>query len=285
MEPVTGKSKPNDVYLDANGLRFHYIDWGNTDHPPMLLLHGFMAHAHVWDEFAQGFRDHYHVMALDQRGHGESDWSQEATYTLEDHFLDITTLIETLDLNDLTLVGHSMGGRNALFYTACRPERTKKLILVDARPGNSRQASMVLREHLSLLPLQANSCEEIATVIRDLYPRLSMETCIGMAKYGYRRTEEGKLAPLYDQRMAGQTEKSGFAAVDLWPMMGSVPCPVLVVRGEGSLFLSRDDMRKMCGMLPRAECNEIPGSTHMPAQENPGAFQAAVVDFLRNGEA
>jgi len=63
--------KPKEKYLSVNGIRLHYLDWGNCRLQPILLLHGFMGHAHVWDEFAQTFRAQYHVIALDQRGHGK----------------------------------------------------------------------------------------------------------------------------------------------------------------------------------------------------------------------
>ena len=92
---------PKDKYLKINGLRLHYLDWGTKGHQPMLLLHGFMAHAHVWDDFALRFRNHYHILALDQRGHGESQWAKDVAYTLDDHFSDIYQFIEALGLAGL----------------------------------------------------------------------------------------------------------------------------------------------------------------------------------------
>jgi len=83
------KTNPKDEYVDLNGLRLHYLDWGNDGFQPILLLHGFMAHAHVWDDFALAFRAQYHVIALDQRGHGESQWCEDGAYSISDHFSDI----------------------------------------------------------------------------------------------------------------------------------------------------------------------------------------------------
>ena len=83
-------NKPIDKYATVNGLLFHYVDWGSCPRPSMLLLHGFMGHARVWDVLATQFRNRYHVIALDQRGHGESEWSTKGAYTLDDHFSDIT---------------------------------------------------------------------------------------------------------------------------------------------------------------------------------------------------
>jgi len=106
--------KPEDRYLDINGLRLHYLDWGNYGLQPMLLLHGFLSHAHAWDDFALNFRSRFHVIALDQRGHGESEWSREAAYTLDDYFVDIARFVEALNLRKLILIGHSMGGAKRL---------------------------------------------------------------------------------------------------------------------------------------------------------------------------
>ena len=114
---MNNTAEPAEKYLDVNGIRFHYLDWGNDKLQPILLLHGFMAHAHVWDDFAQNFRTRYHVIALDQRGHGETQWCEDGAYSIYDHFTDIACFGEALNLNDLILIGHSMGGRNALFYT------------------------------------------------------------------------------------------------------------------------------------------------------------------------
>ncbi len=271
---------PEDKYLDVNGLRLHYLDWGTFGHQPMLLLHGFMAHAHVWDDFASSLRNHYHILALDQRGHGESQWAEDAAYTIDDHFLDIYQFIEALGLADLILVGHSMGGRNALFCAACIPRKIERLILVDARPGNNQQASRALRDHLATLPLQADSLNQVARAIQTLYPNLSQEICFNMANHGYKKAQEGKYVPKYDVRMSIQAERSGYAAEDLWPLMENVVCPTLIVKGKESDFVSHEDANKMNKIIPRAQLNEIPDATHLPALENPRVFIKVISDFL-----
>lgn len=264
-----------------DGLRLHYLDWGRSALQPLLLLHGFMAHARVWDEFARKVKDSYHVLALDQRGHGESQWSVEGAYTIDDHFADIAQMVETLDLNDLILIGHSMGGRNALIYVACLPRRVQKLILVDARPGDNPHAREALREHLCHLPMQASSRAMLIRAFRGLYPHLPPETCRHIAKFGYLRSANGNMIPKYDQKMAFLSESAGFTAEDLSPFMENVVCPTLIIRGEHSPFLSRQGAKRMCAAISQARLVEIGGSTHMPAQEKPRTFQKVVLDFLK----
>jgi esterase len=271
---------PKDGYLSANGIRLHYLDWGNVRYEPILLLHGFMAHAHAWDEFASCFRNRYHIIALDQRGHGESQWSKDGCYSIDAHFSDIAHIVRALDLRDLILMGHSMGGRNALFYTACCPQNVKRLILVDARPASGPRNSRALKHHLIHLPLQAVSMGDVAQAIRKLYPYMSMRTCRHLAYYGYKQTRRGQFVPKFDVRMSLESNRLGCVTEDLRPFLKNVSCPTLIVRGAKSLFLSRADARKICEIIPRATSQEIPVATHMPVQENPGAFQKVISEFL-----
>ncbi len=271
---------PTDHYLDLHGLRFHYLDWENGEKEPLLLLHGFMGHAHVWDGFAPMARAHYHVLALDQRGHGESQWSEGRAYTIDDHFLDLSSFVEALRLSPLNLMGHSMGGRNALFYAALNPQKVARLVLVDARPGNHPDAAQALRRQMLTLPLAADSLDDVGKAIQSLYPSLSRETCIGLARHGYQPGPHGQYVPRYDRRMSLDAQRSGYAAEDLWPFLRNITCPALIVRGKESPFLSPEDARKMAGLLPRAELAEIPRATHLPMEENPGLFQKVVLDFL-----
>jgi esterase len=275
------KTMPKDEYLNVKGLCLHYLDWGDRRLRPVLLLHGFMAHAHVWDDFAQTFRTRYHVIALDQRGHGDSQWSEDEAYSLDDHFSDIANFIEVLDLKGLILLGHSMGGRNALFYTACHPQNVDKLVLVDARPANSVKASERLKHDLLHLPRQAGSLNEIAQAIRRLYPCLSIEVCHDLASYGYKEEVlSGTFVPKYDVRMGFHSDQMGCIPEDLWPFIKNITCPTLIVRGEESPFLSQEDAQKMSRMMPEAEWVEIPKATHMPVQENPEAFKRVISYFL-----
>jgi len=273
-------AEPAEKYLNVNGIRFHYLDWGSYKLQPILLLHGFMAHAHVWDDFAQNFRTRYHVIALDQRGHGETQWCEDGAYSIYDHFSDLVCFIEALDLKDFIIIGHSMGGRNALFYTACSPNRVKKLILIDARPGNDPKSSEGLKNLIDHIPLQTRSVEEAVKKVRTLSPYLSKEICNHIVAHGFKQMPDGKLVPTFDVRMIQQLEKMDYDAEDLWPFLQNVNCRSLVIRGKRSSFLSKKVAQEICRFIPNAELREIPESTHFPAQENPIVFNKVISDFL-----
>ncbi len=85
---------PEDREVDLNGIRFHYLDWGNDHLPHVVLLHGGSLTAHTWDLAALLLRDHYHLVALDQRGHGDSGWTPEERLG-EDGMLNVDAIAET----------------------------------------------------------------------------------------------------------------------------------------------------------------------------------------------
>ena len=226
------------------------------------------------------FRTRYHVIALDQRGHGESQWSEDGAYSLDDHFSDIVCFVEILGLRDLILIGHSMGGRNALFYTACNPNMVEQLILLDVRPGNDPKSSKALKNLLNHIPLQAGSVEEVVKKVRTLSPYLSKEICNHIVAHGLKQIPDGKLVPKFDVRMIQQLEKWNYGTEDLWPFLQNVNCRSLVIRGEKSSFLPKKAAQKICRLMPNAEYREIPESTHFPVQENPRVFNKVISDFL-----
>ena len=272
--------RPRGRHLTLNGLRLHYLDWGAAGRPAMLLLHGFMSQARIWEDVAHDLTDRYHLLALDQRGHGDSQWAPDAAYGIDDHFTDIALFVEALGLDDFVLLGHSMGGRNALFYAACAPDRIRRLIAVEARPGHSASAVQALEAHVSQLPIEAESLDEIVETVQDLYPNLSAATIRRMAEAGYHKGPGNRLIPKYDVQMGFLARETGFATEALWPYLANVTCPTLLIRGAESDFVSRRDVRQMCAHMPRAQWREIPDASHMPAWENPEAFRRAVLEFL-----
>src|SRR5919106_1158464 len=106
--------RPQDRYLHLGGLRLHLLDWGGEGRTPLLLLHGFTGSAHAWDTLAIALQPHFRVLALDQRGHGDSDPAD--VYSPIAAFDDIAGVVDQLGLTKLVLVGLSMGGRNAMYF-------------------------------------------------------------------------------------------------------------------------------------------------------------------------
>src|SRR5687767_10358958 len=124
----------NHRNVRINGLDLHYLAAGPPEAPPVCFLHGGAAHAHWFDHVIPAFTDRFHVISLDQRGHGESAWATPPAYATEDFAADLLAFMDHFGWPRMALVGHSMGGHNAMGFAAWYPERVSALVVVDSRP-------------------------------------------------------------------------------------------------------------------------------------------------------
>src|SRR5438046_4817516 len=154
--------RPLDLHLRVNGLSLHVLDWGGGDRTPLLLLHGFTGHAHAWDTLAIALQPHFHVYALDARGHGDSDPAD--VYDAAGAFKDLSSVVDQLGVRALTLVGLSMGGRNAMYFAAKRPEMVERLVVLDIGPEISKRAMAP-----SSGPPEPETWDSIEQAARHLY--------------------------------------------------------------------------------------------------------------------
>src|SRR6202789_4725620 len=125
------QSGPTSRVYFSQRLRLHYVDWGNPDAPPLILLHGGRDHCRNWDWVATDLCRDYHVIAPDLRGHGDSAWSASGHYTMANHIYDLAQLIHQQKLAPVTIVAHSLGGNIALRYTGIYPETVARLVAIE----------------------------------------------------------------------------------------------------------------------------------------------------------
>src|SRR3984893_19432011 len=123
-----------DRFVTVNGLRLHYLDRGDATKPALVLLHGIARHAHTFDHIAGGLARDYHVIALDMRGHGDSAWSPEGAYLVQDYVKDLEALVAQLRLRRVTLLGNSTGGRVAQVFAGLHPELVERLVVEGGGP-------------------------------------------------------------------------------------------------------------------------------------------------------
>ena len=266
---------PKDQWITANSLSLHYLDWGNPGATPMLLLHGLCSNVHYWDFFAQSMKQEYHVLALDQRGHGDSSWAE--SYTLKDYVLDLEALIAELRLSDLVLIGHSMGGISAVIYTARHPEQVSKLIIVDIGPEIATAGIERLQRDRASEPEAFDSEEEAIRYMRQMQPRYSDTFIQHQVRYAFRRNKEGKLIFKYDKALYNIEQHS---PEWLWEYLEQVICPTLVVHGMESDVLLAEVAQRVSDTLAFGSVVHIDNAGHSIPGDNPEAFELAVRKFL-----
>src|SRR5216683_1807595 len=148
---------PESHEVHLGRMRLHYLDWGNKHLPTMLFLHGGALTAHTWDLCCLALRDEYHCIALDQRGHGDSDWAHDSDYSIGAQLQDTKGFVDKLGLDKFILVGMSLGAINSLAFAIAHPERLTNLVIIDAGPEMRRPGSSRIRDFV-------NAVQETVTV-------------------------------------------------------------------------------------------------------------------------
>jgi pimeloyl-ACP methyl ester carboxylesterase len=265
--------QPVDRHFSVNGLKLHALDWGGEGRTPLLLLHGFTGHAHAWDTLAIALQPHFHVYALDQRGHGDSDPAD--VYNPVVAFDDIAGVIGQLGLTSLVLVGLSMGGRNGMYFAAKRPDAIRKLVVVDIGPEISKRAMQP-----SSGPPEPETWDSIEQAAQHLYRGNSypgIHYYRWVVSHSLRQREDGALVWKWHPSVK---ERRSTGDIDWWATLKSITPPTLVRRGESSPVLDRDVAERMARELPHGRFVEIPRAMHTLHEDNPEAVLAALKDFL-----
>ncbi len=264
-------------FVEAGGLRLHYLDYGTAGRPAMLCVHGGAAHGHWFDFVASGFSANYHVRALDWRGHGNSAWSDPPEYSYERFASDLAEAVEKLDLRDFVLVGHSMGGMAALVYAATYPGRVGKLVVVDttmhmaperisemhevgARQGSSYATREEFVSRYRLRPLGTTAAP---TIIRHIAANAARQVDDGSWRHKFDRN-------IYAQRIS----------VDGLPYWSRIGIPALLVKGDLSARITPQIFAAVKERCPQVELVEVSNSNHHVTLDNPSGFVHAVQGFL-----
>ena len=236
---------PISHYFYSQRLKLQYVDWGNPEKPPLLLLHGGRDHCRSWDWVAADLRDSFHIVAPDLRGHGDSAWAVGSTYSMIDYVLDLAALLKTLGLSPVMMLGHSLGARVALQYAGIYPDRLAKLVAIEGLGppvGLNKPPSAVARMLQWVREMQAlarrhpktyGSIDEAVTRMREANPHLSPEQALHLTLTGVIRHEDGSYSWKFDNfvRAVSPYLFNVDEAREIW---AQITCPVLLVRGSES---------------------------------------------------
>jgi esterase len=273
---------PRSNFVEANRLRFHYLEWGKPTDRPLVMLHGMGQTAHSWDFAALALCDRYRIVALDQRGHGDSDWAPNAEYSLSAHQGDLAAVLSALDLDDIVLMGLSMGGRNAFTYAANHPAQVAALIVVDSAPELQRSGADTIRRFVKDMDV-LDTFEEFVDKTRKYNPRRSDRQIRGSLTNNLKQLPDGRWTWKYD-RVFRSPDAKPWTDPDIvermWQKVEGVQCPALVVRGAGSKVLSQKTAEEMAERLQNGRLAVVPDAGHLVPGDNPTGFHQVVNQFL-----
>lgn len=269
-------AEPTSQTVEVGGLKLHYLDWGNESAMPLILIHGLTGAAGDWRRIAAYFRETYHVIALDQRGHGESDHAADGAYATDDFVGDLEGFIDALGLDRVMLLGHSMGGHNTIAFTARHPQRVRCALVNDMPPAFSF----------------ANTAEQRAEAYPDgrqpVFP--TIEAWIETRREASRFTSEqhhlltaearlkqvdGGYQPKYDPQVVIRWD-----AADLWEEARTISRPIFFIRAGKSEILSAITVQKMDMEIAMARSIGLEQSTHSTFLDMEEEFLSASSQFF-----
>jgi len=265
-----------DELIELNGLRFHYRDWQSSKThasvEDLVLLHGYTGHARSWDSFAQSLSANYRVLALDQRGHGESQWAKMVA--------DVKAFVAGLGLTHFSLLGLSMGGSVSIHYAGEQPAGLNKLVIVDIGPeittaGASRIQSGVQQSDVF------DSVEEAFERARAANARAPDEHLRHRVKNNMLKLADGRYTYRYDRALRDQSITRPRPSVEEnWQAWKNIAVPTLLLRGSASDILSQEIANKMVDVHLHCVLSIVADSGHSIPLDQPEGFLEAVWQFL-----
>jgi esterase len=270
-----------DRTVTLHGARFHYTERGEHDAPLVVMLHGVSGHARTWDEEGAALAARYRVLALDQRGHGDSDLPPDADYSIPSLVGDFAAFVDALGLETFAVVGLSLGGRVAIQYAGTHVERVSRLVVVDIGPDIAPEGMARVGRMMAGAPERFDTLEDVIAYQRANNPRYTEALLRARVRHGVRPLPEGGLTWKYDRGLREAVRAGRFSApIDLWPAWRAITCPTLLVRGAESDILSVEIAKAMVDAQPRTRYVEVAGAGHTVPGDQPEAFTMLLREFL-----
>lgn len=271
---------PKSALTEVTGLKLHYLDWGNIQNERVLVcLHGTSGNAHHFDRLASSLVPSYRVIALDQRGHGESDKPPRG-YDAVTLAGDIEAFVDKIHLSTFALLGASLGSRVATVYAGSHGDRVTRLILVDLSfemPEAAQQR--MIQGHLTR-PRTFASLEEALAYSQSMPQRSRWTAAMHREeiRHGLVQRGDGKWEWRYSLEAALQSLQQ--ARQDLWHYVAGIRCPTLLIRGQESDVLTIGTTERVLQSLRNCRSVEIEGAGHGVPRDSPLRFNQVVAEFL-----
>jgi esterase len=275
VTPLVAQAQYADRFVTVNGLRLHYLEWGDSTKPAMILLHGIARHVHTFDHIAPDLARDHRVLAIDMRGHGDSAWSPEGAYLVEDYVKDLEELLQQLAIRRVTLLGNSTGGRVVQVFAGQHPELVERLIVEDVGPERPQDIADAFARRVQQEANGWASEDELVMQLVAANRRTPEPLLRTYAHFGIKPGPNGRLIWKRDPNLV-----KGFVSTELWDYVRRITSPALYVIGGASQIVPAEAQARLKQMLPNCEIVTMPGLGHYPNEEDTPGFLAIVNRFL-----
>ena len=271
---------PTEGEFNTGPVTLKYLEWGNPKQPTLLLLHGFAQTAHSWDLVALGLADKFHLISLDQRGHGDSDWAPDGDYSLEAQQKDLQKFVSYIDVDRINLIGLSMGGRNSYVFASKNPDLVSTLVVVDTGPRGIRTGGNRIRNFVNM-PDVLDTFDEFVERVHSYVPHRSLDQIRGSLANNIRQMNNGKWTWKYDRLLRSPDyRRPAISEEKLWNYWEAIQCKILIVRGEKSDVLAIETLEEMTKRNKNAKGVVVPNSGHLVTGDNPSGLVKVIKSWF-----
>ncbi len=267
-----------DKFVTVSGLRLHYIDYGGEARPWVVCVHGLSGNAHNFDDLAGYLAIGYHVISVDVRGRGDSQWGPPTEYLPQNYVTDLAAMLDSIGIARTSLIGTSMGGIISMMYAGGWPDRVERLVLNDIGPEIDPAGAARIASYFASAPERFKDLGEVVKYYKANYPAMAKvpdQILAEQVKWSVKPDGDGslmwKIDPNIRRPLRGATAAN---RLDLWVPYARIACRTLIVRGADSDILARATTTRMCTVLRGATSVEVPGVGHAPSLTEPESLAA-----------
>lgn len=286
---------PTSNSFMSQRLRLHYVDWGNPDAPPLILQHGGRDHCRSWDWVAEKLRHDWHVIAPDLRGHGDSAWSPDGDYATNALVYDFAQLIHTLGYEQVSIIGHSLGGNIATRYSGLYPEKVAKFVNIEglglspdviaayeAKGYSEHMRDWIdkRRKASGRLPRRYPTLEAAFARMKEENAYLSDEQARHLTIHGASRNEDGTWSWKFDNYLNVWSPIDA-PAEQIYKVWEAITCPMLLLWGKNSWFSSPGDDGRL-SHIQKPELHVYENAGHWLHHDQFDRFMRDVTRFLND---
>lgn len=266
---------PTSHSFVSQRLKLHYVDWGNPDAPPLILQHGGADHCRSWDWVAEELRHDWHVICPDLRGHGDSAWSHNGNYDINSMVYDFAQLIQTLGLDEVSIVAHSLGSLVTSRYVGLYPEKVRRFVDIEGLGPNldfmGKRPPMPIGDRFRLWidekrkaagrePKKYPTLRAAYERMKEANKHLTDERARHLTIHGASRNEDGTWTWKFDPHVH-VTYFSDLPPEKVAELWQAIKCPVLMMHGQDS-FCSNPELDGRINNFRDARVVSFPDSGH-----------------------